>query len=568
MRTRSGRIMLAMTIILPVVLAGYAGGAEEPTRAPLRPVTEREVSPGRGFVQPRLDLSHLTGQQLPAGVTASALPAQWDWRAQGVVTPVKNQGLCGSCYSFAALANFESRILVVGGPPFDFSENNAKECNWYQSSCGGGSCDIMANWLSKTGTVDEICDPYVPSDVACNSSCPYIKTLLDWRIISELSVPSTAVLKQYIYDYGPVYTSFYAGDGNDPDWEDEFNDYDGLYTMYYDGVWLPNHAVLIVGWDDAMPHDGGTGAWIVKNSWGPSWGGTCGYGTEGGYFTLAYGSANIGMNSSFIKAWQDYDSDGDVLFYDEAGATSYFGSGSTTGWGMCKFVMPATAYVYRIEFWTSDITTDVDVYLWDDFTGGTLSTPIDSKLNSSFAEAGYHSVELDSPHELTTGEDFYVAVKFTNNSHAWPIPADVTGPNEMGTTYISSDGSTWTDLGAAWGDDVAIRARTSVDLPVSVADTPEPTPYAYSLSHNYPNPFNPATRISYSLERRSQVQLVVYNILGQRVATLVDEVMPAGQHTVSWNGTDDSGNMLGSGVYFYRFKAGDFTDTKKMVLLK
>ena len=88
------------------------------------------------------------------------------------------------------------------------------------------------------------------------------------------------------------------------------------------------------------------------------------------------------------------------------------------------------------------------------------------------------------------------------------------------------------------------------------------------LSQNYPNPFNPATQISYSLPKNCNVIIVIYNVLGQKVKTLVDEFQTAGYKTVHWDGKDDQGNEVASGVYFYKLKAGDFSETKKMILMK
>jgi hypothetical protein len=93
-------------------------------------------------------------------------------------------------------------------------------------------------------------------------------------------------------------------------------------------------------------------------------------------------------------------------------------------------------------------------------------------------------------------------------------------------------------------------------------------PREFSLSQNHPNPFNPATSIQYSLPTRSHVVLEVYNLLGQKVTTLVDEVKEAGMHQVIWNGNDNQGNTVTSGVYFYRIKADNFSEVKKMVLMK
>ena len=85
----------------------------------------------------------------------------------------------------------------------------------------------------------------------------------------------------------------------------------------------------------------------------------------------------------------------------------------------------------------------------------------------------------------------------------------------------------------------------------------------FALSQNYPNPFNPNTVIKYTLPNRSEVKLIIYNLRGEEVAFLLNGSMPAGHHQVSW----DASNFA-SGIYFYRLRAGDFVQTRKMVLLR
>ncbi|OGG50092.1 MAG: hypothetical protein A3F84_02590 [Candidatus Handelsmanbacteria bacterium RIFCSPLOWO2_12_FULL_64_10] len=85
---------------------------------------------------------------------------------------------------------------------------------------------------------------------------------------------------------------------------------------------------------------------------------------------------------------------------------------------------------------------------------------------------------------------------------------------------------------------------------------------------NYPNPFNPSTTISYTLPEASTVRLTIYNILGQQVRTLINNRQAAGIHAVQWDGHDDAGRSVASGLYFYRLTAGEFTQTQKMLLLK
>jgi hypothetical protein len=96
-----------------------------------------------------------------------------------------------------------------------------------------------------------------------------------------------------------------------------------------------------------------------------------------------------------------------------------------------------------------------------------------------------------------------------------------------------------------------------------------PADFRYSLSQNYPNPFNPTTTISYTLKERSRVSLRIYNVAGQLIRTLVNGTKTPGEvHTATWDGRNDTGQSVSSGVYFYKLVAGSYVQTKKMVLLK
>lgn len=547
-------------LIIFVFLAANSFSSEMFTEAPelnfIPNVTDRN-----GFIPPRMDLSHLKGNFPIHDIQTADLPAQWDWRTSSKVTSVKDQGSCGACYAFAALANIESKMLIDGESTYDFSENNVKECNWYESSCSGGNYFIVANYLSKNGTALEADDPYQDSDGLCDSGAPFQKTLLDFCHITGNVIPSNADLKNYLYNNGPLYTTMYAGDGDS--WYTEMSTYDGSYTLYYLGTETPNHAVTIIGWDDDLVHSGGTGGWIVKNSWGSDWGGTCGYGSEKGYFTIAYGSASIGMYSGFMDSWQNYSDNVELKYYDEAGWTTSYGSGSSeTCWGMCKFTPSTSTYLKRVEFWTNDVTTDIDIFIYDDFDGSNLSTLLASKLNSSFTEAGYHSVSLDSPLQLSSGDPVYVAVKFTNESYNWPITADDEGGNETGKTYISIDGATWYDAGTNYSVDIGIRIRT--DLTSDISDNPGiPMPNEVSLTQNFPNPFNAATVISLYIPGKSRVSLEVYNLAGQQVDIIQQGILSRGYHDFRWNASE-----FPSGVYLYKLTGGDYSMTRKMVLLR
>ncbi|MFQ6615942.1 MAG: T9SS type A sorting domain-containing protein [Fidelibacterota bacterium] len=106
------------------------------------------------------------------------------------------------------------------------------------------------------------------------------------------------------------------------------------------------------------------------------------------------------------------------------------------------------------------------------------------------------------------------------------------------------------------------------DAYVSIDDAVSGLPSRFTLHQNYPNPFNPVTTINFDLPRDGNVTLTVYNMLGQKVTTLVNDFRSAGRHRVIWNGTTDLGTAVATGVYLYRIDAGDYSATKKMVLLK
>ena len=109
---------------------------------------------------------------------------------------------------------------------------------------------------------------------------------------------------------------------------------------------------------------------------------------------------------------------------------------------------------------------------------------------------------------------------------------------------------------------------TIIASPVNSVNDETNQPEKFQLSQNYPNPFNPTTSIKYAIGSRQFVTLKVYNLLGKEIATLVNEVKPAGTYEVTFNRHSGEVWNLPSGIYFYELKAGSFTQTKKMMLLK
>jgi len=115
---------------------------------------------------------------------------------------------------------------------------------------------------------------------------------------------------------------------------------------------------------------------------------------------------------------------------------------------------------------------------------------------------------------------------------------------------------------------IEIRDLSDIGTLTGVKDAVEALPLSYALEQNYPNPFNPETRIYFEIPEHQHVKLVIYNLRGQQVRTLVDEQFAPGRHIVNWDGRDNNGNRMPSGMYVYRMKAGDFIAHKKMMLIK
>jgi len=492
-----GRLLAACCLlgffVRPSALAGppMEPGAPALGRSPARgpaapaelfPLLPRAATPAaapapaayaRGYVAPPFDTSILDRYPQPA--SGAALPARWDWRPQGAVTRVQHQGLCGACYAFATLATLESQSLIRDGILYDFSENNLAECNYEETGCLGGNMWVTANRLSAYGAVTEACDPYDPADQPCKTSCPAVVAAQGVWVLGGKALPPTDALKGWLQAYGPLFVTMDAGTP-DSAWGQEFERYNGSYTLYAPMTSpVLNHAVTLVGWDDNLAHAGGSGAWIVKNSWGAGWGGACGYGAEKGYFTMAYGSAGLGSNPALVRDWRPVAANAELLYHDEAGLQG----GATGPYGLARLTPTRNGRATQVEFWTFGPST-VDVALYDTFNGQSLSGLLWQKEGVSVPYAGYHSVAIDASVPLRAGDDVNVRVKFSTTGSSYPVPIDDMGPASANHSFISRTGASgsWTDTGALSEPyDMGIRLRVAgPDAPPTATATLTPAP--------------------------------------------------------------------------------------------
>jgi C1A family cysteine protease len=205
----------------------------------------------------------------------------FDWRAQNCTTPAKDQGLCGSCWAFAAVGQLESHLIIYSDSFLDLSEQQAILCNSWGSSCSGGWCEAAYEVWGNYGAVAETCYPYTAQDTAScrQDTCEVMARIHGYCWVDD----NVDLIKQALLE-GPVWTTMFA----DNDFMYGYTG--GCYdTPHPDS---PNHAVLLVGWDDNAC--GGKGAWIGKSSWGTDWG-------IDGYFYIRYGICRIGSYSFQIS---------------------------------------------------------------------------------------------------------------------------------------------------------------------------------------------------------------------------------------------------------------------------
>ncbi len=165
--------------------------------------------------------------------------------------------------------------------------------------------------------------------------------------------------------------------------------------------------------------------------------------------------------------------------------------------------------------------------------------------------------------DFTLENDMMIPMRMTVNDDDGPDD-----PYGDGRSMMLTAGGGDTENAFAWQEPVAWRWWYVTDNPsTDVADDVQ-MPLTTELKGNYPNPFNPTTTIEYDLAQTADVKMIVYDAMGREVQTLVNSHKPAGQHTVIWDGLNQSGLRVSSGVYFVKFQANDTNKVRKIMLLK
>ncbi len=212
------------------------------------------------------------------------------------------------------------------------------------------------------------------------------------------------------------------------------------------------------------------------------------------------------------------------------------------------------------------ITKEPDSLWWRYEIGDTISYWTDEMVPSLVSEYLVHDM-----YEFTygTGERTYsLTVKCLNADTGWVKYRIAMNPEGVESHNYNPD--TFFRYPSSGEPDQQGWAAAAIPLNASATGIGEihNMPDKFSLKQNYPNPFNPVTEIKYNLPRAEYVLLNIYDLLGRKIRTLGSGHLPSGYHSVTWNGTNDAGIPVSSGVYIYRMQAGRFTQSRKMVLVR
>ena len=501
-------LLVAALLLFPV----SSGMAAELVAAPMNPAFVKYMDDMRakralpvtgdsehstGYVPAPVDLSHVKGRSAAAR-TGAPLPASYDLRALGRVTPVRNQNPYGTCWTFATLGSIESFLMGSGAAESrDFSEMHLA---WYAYTGDGSfttktlppgddpildqggnlwkSTALLARW---TGPVDEADCPYSTAERPSGRWSDYAtrKHLTDVNYLPwTTGKTSDADIKSALMTYGGVAVAFR--------WESKY--YSPANRTYrYDGAGNSNHEVLVVGWDDAFSHDlfspdaGTNGAWIVKNSWGTGWG-------DGGYFYLSYNDASLCDGAAFVAGpTTDYDT---VYDYDPLGWITSLGYNVPTAWfsniftaGSGRGSRHATREdLAAVSFYTAADNAAYEIRVYTGVAGG---DPVSGTLalgpvGGTIAAPGYHTVALPSAVTLTSGQRFSVVVKLTTPGHGFPIPVEYAkaGYSDKASAYRGESFYSFSGSGTTWYDLTTYNATANVCLKAfskTVTLTPTPT---------------------------------------------------------------------------------------------
>lgn len=384
-------------------------------------------------------------------INVTDLPSKFDLRDWGWVSPLKNQGWMGACWTFGMLGSLESALLKSTGILTNLSENNMQNTMLRYSIYGvpspegGGNIMSVGYLVSWLGTFSEDVDVY--DEIGKLS--PLLTSTHDIHVQDVIFVPNNQIpngtdMKYTILKYGSLSVTYYGQSKYD-----EVNPYYNpeTYAQYINVTTNPNHAVSIVGWDDNFPKENflitppGDGAWIIKNSWGPEWG-------DDGYVYVSYYDKSLNVYNPSSEALLNYSNaliiENTVPYnknYQYEMLWTPMMIGNTTG---------NISYYNRFEALEDDLIAGVGTYFLESGVNYKVQIYVNDQLKltqegiSPFI--GYHTIKLKDYIPIKKGDIFKAVFTSTYFPYLNLTEGGVRIHYTNGLSFVSFDGGkTWED---------------------------------------------------------------------------------------------------------------------------
>ena len=370
------------------------------------------------------------------------LPKHYDMRELERVTPVRDQGLYGTCWAFASLAALETTLTPQEN--LMFSPDHMSLCNSFSlgQNEGGGYTMAIAYMASWQGPVYESDDPY--GDGKTNPDLKARKHLEEAQILAPKDY---VAIKEAIYKYGAVETSIYTQMKTANSWSGYYNRERATY--YYNQEATCNHDIIIVGWDDDFPKEYFTitpendGAFICKNSWGTEFG-------EDGYFYVSYEDANIGTTNVVYTKLGDANNFDNIYQSDLLGWRGQLGYEKDQAYFANVYRAGEDEELAAVSFYATDVDTTYQVYVVPEFEDEDSLNDRKLVAEGSFEQAGYYTVRLDEAVKLKDNQKFAVVVHIQTPGAIHPVAIEYDADSRTrefditdGEGYISLYGNKW-----------------------------------------------------------------------------------------------------------------------------